>query len=67
MAATPLFRMCTEWSALATLSLIPRILVLSFLMFFIPSLCLGLISPQLIRYLVTDTRNAGRISGRIYA
>jgi Spermine/spermidine synthase domain len=67
MAATPILRVCTQWSALATMPLIPRILTLSFVMFFIPSLCLGLISPQLIRYLVTDVRSAGRVAGRIYA
>jgi hypothetical protein len=67
MAVAPLLRLCTEWPSLASVPLVPRILFLSFVMFFLPSLGLGLISPQLIRYLVTDVRTAGRVAGRIYA
>src|SRR5204863_1582894 len=67
LAVAPLLRACSGWSGLADVPLVPRILMLSFLLFFLPALGLGLISPQLIRYLVTDTRTAGRIAGRIYA
>jgi hypothetical protein len=67
LAVVPLLRACSGWSGLAEVPLVPRILSLSFLLFFLPSLGLGLISPQLIRYLVTDTRTAGQIAGRIYA
>ena len=67
LAVPLLLRACSGWSGLADVPLVPRILMLSFLLFFLPSLGLGLISPQLIRYLVTDTRTAGQIAGRIYA
>ncbi len=39
----------------------------TFLLFFIPMLCLGTISPQVIRLSIPDTSHAGRIAGSVYA
>lgn len=66
-AVVPLLNQVADGAALARLPMIPRILVYSFALFFVPSALLGTISPQVIRRLVTDVGSAGRISGRIYA
>jgi len=52
------------WGALP---LVERILVLTFALFFLPILLLGMVSPQVIRLTIDDSRNAGRLSGEIYA
>jgi spermidine synthase len=52
---------------LADLPLIPRILLWTFSLFFLPMFGLGLISPQVIRLCVRDVHEAGSIAGRIYA
>ena len=63
----PLLRNALGWSALNDLPLIPKIVLWSFLLMFLPALALGTVSPQVIRLLVTDVSQAGRIAGRIYA
>lgn len=47
--------------------LVWNVLTWTFLLFFLPMLCLGMISPQVIRLSVTDTAKAGRTAGTIYA
>ena len=44
-----------------------NILTLTFLMFFLPMLFLGTISPQVIRLSIRDTAHAGRTAGGVYA
>jgi len=39
----------------------------TFILFFLPMLCLGTISPQVIRLSIPDTARAGRTAGTIYA
>jgi spermidine synthase/MFS family permease len=67
LLVAPLLRNALGWPALNALPLIPKIVSWSFLLMFLPALALGTISPQVIRLLVTDVGQAGRISGRIYA
>ncbi len=52
------------WGALP---LVERILVLTFALFFLPIVLLGMVSPQVIRLAIDDPRDAGRLSGEIYA
>lgn len=47
--------------------LVWNILTWTFLLFFLPMLFLGTISPQVIRLSIRDTARAGQISGTIYA
>jgi hypothetical protein len=47
--------------------LVWNVLTYTFLLFFLPMLCLGMISPQVIRLSLTDTAKAGRTAGSIYA
>jgi spermidine synthase/MFS family permease len=49
------------------LGLIERILLQTAVVFFIPILLLGTISPQVTRLAVTDLGRSGRIAGEIYA
>jgi len=44
-----------------------NILAWTFMLFFVPMLALGTISPQVIRLSIPDTGHAGRVSGTIYA
>ncbi|HVK09584.1 MAG TPA: fused MFS/spermidine synthase, partial [Gemmataceae bacterium] len=44
-----------------------NVLAITFLLFFLPMLCLGTISPQVIRLSIKDTAHAGRTAGTIYA
>ncbi|HKB06001.1 MAG TPA: fused MFS/spermidine synthase [Gemmataceae bacterium] len=44
-----------------------NVLTWTFLLFFIPMLCLGTISPQVIRLAIPDTARAGRVAGTVYA
>lgn len=44
-----------------------RIMLLAAVLFFVPVLLLGTISPQVTRLAVTDLRSAGQVAGRIYA
>ncbi len=51
----------------ADLDLVPQVLAWTFALFFLPSLLLGTISPQVIRLAVPDLASAGRTAGRVYA
>ncbi len=51
----------------ASLDLVPQVLAWTFALFFLPSLLLGTISPQIIRLAVPDVASAGRTAGRVYA
>jgi spermidine synthase len=44
-----------------------RIVALATLLFLVPVLLLGTISPQVIRLVITDVDHAGRVAGRVYA
>ncbi|MFO0805860.1 MAG: fused MFS/spermidine synthase [Gemmataceae bacterium] len=48
-------------------SLVTRVLGWTFMLFFLPMLALGMISPQVIRLAVPDAAHAGRVAGRVYA
>jgi spermidine synthase/MFS family permease len=48
-------------------SLTGQVLGWSFVLFFLPMLALGMISPQVIRLAVPDVAQAGRVAGRVYA
>src|SRR6478672_407361 len=47
--------------------LVWNVLAWTFILFFVPMLCLGTISPQVIRMSIPDTARAGRTAGTIYA
>lgn len=47
--------------------LVTRVLVWTFLLFFVPMFLLGTVSPQVIRLAVPDAAHAGRVAGRVYA
>jgi spermidine synthase len=51
----------------ADLDLVPQVLAWTFALFFLPSLLLGTISPQVIRLAVPDVASVGRTAGRVYA
>jgi spermidine synthase len=53
--------------ALSELELMQRIVALTAMIFFLPVLLLGTISPQVIRLSVGQLSHAGRVSGQIYA
>ncbi len=63
----PLLRNTLESRLLDSWPLIPKIVGWSFLLFFVPSLLLGMISPQVIRLAVAKTQDAGRVAGLLYA
>lgn len=44
-----------------------NVLSWTFMLFFVPMLCLGTISPQVIRLSIPDTGHAGRVAGTVYA
>jgi len=67
IAVVPILRAATNTPPLEALPLVPKILLWSFALFFLPSLALGTITPQVIRLLVSDLARAGRIAGRVYA
>jgi predicted membrane-bound spermidine synthase len=48
-------------------SLLSRVVLLSFLLFFLPSFFLGMISPVAVRLAVQDLDTTGRVVGRLYA
>jgi spermidine synthase/MFS family permease len=54
-----------EW--LASIGLVARVLLWTFVLFFPPMLLLGTVSPQVIRLAVPDVAHAGRVAGRVYA
>ena len=51
----------------AKYELVNRVLGMTFALFFLPMLLLGMISPQVIRLAVPDAAHAGRAAGRVYA
>lgn len=55
----------TSWGIATTL--LQRVVVLSFLLFFLPSFFLGMISPVAVKIAVRDLDTAGSVVGRIYA
>lgn len=48
-------------------TLLARVVLLSFLLFFLPSFFLGMISPVAVKLAVRDLATAGRVVGKIYA
>src|SRR5262245_6816590 len=54
-------------SKLTGTDIVWNVLTWTFLLFFLPMLCLGTISPQVIRLSITDTPHAERVAGSIYA
>lgn len=48
-------------------SLLARVVALSFLLFFLPSFFLGMVSPVAVKIAVRDLDTAGRVVGKIYA
>jgi spermidine synthase len=56
-----------EQGAFGHLGLIERIVSWAAVLFFLPVLLLGTISPQVIRLVVADLASAGRTAGRVYA
>src|SRR4029079_4122266 len=44
-----------------------RIVCWSFLLFFLPMLFLGTVSPRVIRLAVSDLEHSGRVAGSVYA
>jgi hypothetical protein len=63
----PLLKNGLDLGAFDGWPLVPRIVGWSFLLFFLPSLLLGMVSPQVIRLAIADRRDAGRIAGWLYA
>ncbi|HJZ93111.1 MAG TPA: fused MFS/spermidine synthase [Gemmataceae bacterium] len=55
------------YSKLTGSDIVWNILTWTFLLFFLPMLCLGTVSPQVIRLSIADTAHAGRVAGTIYA
>ncbi len=53
--------------AVQTLSLIPRIVLLTAALFFIPSLILGMVTPVVIKLRLQDLARTGNVVGKIYA
>lgn len=49
------------------MTLLQRVVVLSFLLFFLPSFFLGMVSPVAVKLAVRDLDTAGRMVGKIYA
>ncbi|MCU0704254.1 MAG: fused MFS/spermidine synthase [Fimbriiglobus sp.] len=62
-----LFGLLTQRRLFADLDLVPQVLAWTFALFFLPSLLLGTVSPQVIRLAVPDLESAGRTAGRVYA
>lgn len=49
------------------MTLLQRVVVLSFLLFFLPALFLGMISPVAVKIALRDLASSGRVVGKIYA
>jgi spermidine synthase/MFS family permease len=62
-----LFAVLVRSETFAGVPLIPRVLLWTFALFFLPMLALGTVSPQAIRLAVTDVDGAGATAGRVYA
>ncbi len=67
----PVADLCREGSWLGThgleTSLMTRILILTSLIFFLPALVLGMISPVVVRLTVRNLEQTGNVVGKIYA
>jgi predicted membrane-bound spermidine synthase len=48
-------------------TLLTRVVILAFLLFFLPSFLLGMISPVAVKLAVRDLDSTGRVVGRLYA
>ncbi|HEX3148086.1 MAG TPA: fused MFS/spermidine synthase, partial [Gemmataceae bacterium] len=57
----PLYKKLTGYD------LVSNVFAWTFMLFFVPMLCLGMISPQVIRLSIPDTGHTGRTAGTIYA
>lgn len=62
-----LFGVIANRGSFAHLELVPQVLAWTFALFFLPSLLLGTVSPQVVRLAVPDMASAGRTAGRVYA
>ena len=62
-----LFAVLVRSETFGQVPLIPRVLLWTFALFFLPMLALGTVSPQAIRLAVTDVDGAGATAGRVYA
>ena len=65
LSVLPLVGVVSE--AVQTLSLIPRIVLLTATLFFIPSLMLGMVTPVVIKLRLQDLARTGNVVGKIYA
>jgi len=54
-------------TARIAMTLLQRVVILSFLLFFVPSFLLGMISPVAVKLAVRDMATAGSVVGKIYA
>lgn len=54
-------------TARIAMTLLARVIVLSVLLFFVPSFLLGMISPVAVKFAVRDMATAGSVVGKIYA
>ncbi len=61
----PLVNVVSE--AVGSLSLIPRIVLLTTALFFLPSLILGMVTPVVIKLRLRDLTHTGNVVGKIYA
>ncbi len=66
-AVLVLFAVLIRVAPLETVPLIPRVLLWTFALFFLPMLALGTVSPQVVKLAVTDADGAGATAGRVYA
>jgi len=53
--------------AVETLSLVPRIVLLTATLFFLPSMVLGMVTPVVIKLRLQDLSHTGNVVGKIYA
>lgn len=53
--------------AYETLALVPRIVLLTATLFFLPSLILGMVTPMVIKLRLRDLAQAGNVVGKVYA
>ena len=53
--------------AYGTLALVPRIVLMTATLFFLPSLVLGMVTPMVIKLRLKDLAQTGNVVGRIYA
>ncbi|MBI4219145.1 MAG: fused MFS/spermidine synthase [Chloroflexi bacterium] len=61
----PLARVVPDW--LADLPLIPRIVLMTTILFFVPSTILAMVSPIVIKLQLSDLSKTGKVVGRLYA